>query len=181
MDITDSLLIDYHEICDQLLQGTITYSSLLENTPWEEFASIFIATRLMALRFRCQIMDSILTVSVSTSAKNLISLEPMTVQTFNTLVEMSITEIHQHNLIIANHVIDWISDMLQANQFQNQYMTSWKTEFSSLEENYILRMQPVSFMNNSCFCGSGKSNCTKTPVFYDDTGESTILPGKYPN
>ncbi|CAF4375952.1 unnamed protein product, partial [Rotaria sp. Silwood2] len=121
-------------------------------------------------------MDSILTVSVSTSAKNLISLEPMTVQTFNTLVEMSITEIHQHNLIIANHVIDWISDMLQANQFQNQYMTSWKTEFSSLEENYILRMQPVSFMNNSCFCGSGKSNCTKTPVFYDDTGESTILP-----
>ncbi|CAF1229908.1 unnamed protein product, partial [Rotaria sordida] len=89
---------------------------------------------------------------------------------------MSIGEILKHPLIFAKHALGWVSDILQANQFQNQYMTSWKTEFSSLEENYILRMHPISSMNGSCFCASGKSNCTKTPVFYDENGESTILP-----
>ncbi|CAF3864060.1 unnamed protein product, partial [Rotaria sordida] len=89
---------------------------------------------------------------------------------------MSIGRILELPFISSNHAFGWISAMLQANQFQNQYMTSWKTEFSSLEENYILRMRPISLMNSSCFCASGKSNCTKTRVFYDENGESTILP-----
>ncbi|CAF1444282.1 unnamed protein product, partial [Rotaria sordida] len=67
--------------------------------------------------------------------------------------------------------------MLQANQFHNQYMTSWKIEFSNLDENYILRNSPVSLNNGTCFCPSGKSNCTKIPIYYDSIGSSNIFPG----
>ncbi|CAF5023836.1 unnamed protein product, partial [Rotaria sp. Silwood1] len=67
--------------------------------------------------------------------------------------------------------------MLQANQFHNRYMTSWKTEFSSFDENYILRNSPVSFNNGTCSCPSGQSNCTKIPIYYDSMGYPYVFPG----
>ncbi|CAF3820021.1 unnamed protein product [Rotaria sp. Silwood1] len=81
----------------------------------------------------------------------------------------------------TNNAYKSINGMLQANQFHNRYMTSWKTEFSNLDENYILRNSPVSLNNGTCFCPSGESNCTKIPIYYDSTGNSNVFPGKHFN
>ena len=58
-------------------------------------------------------------------------------------------------------------------------MTSWKTQFTGVDENYILRSSPVSLNGGDCFCASGKSNCTKTPIFYDSNGTAIIFPGNF--
>ncbi|CAF4380514.1 unnamed protein product [Rotaria sp. Silwood2] len=104
-------------------------------------------------------------------------MEAMTLQTFDALLNTSIPGELMRPIVSLDHIYDWISDLLQANQFQNQQMTNWKMKFSSLEENYILRTSPVSLMNGTCYCASGMSKCTETPIFYDQNGESTILPG----
>ncbi|CAF3978032.1 unnamed protein product [Rotaria sordida] len=38
-------------------------------------------------------------------------------------------------------------------------------------------LNPVSLNNGTCFCPSGKSNCTKIPIYYDSIGSSNIFPG----
>ncbi|CAF3862632.1 unnamed protein product [Rotaria sp. Silwood1] len=109
----------------------------------------------------------------------LISIEAMTSETFDIWFNLFITGIDTNSVISSDNAYKSINDMLQANQFHNRYMTSWKAEFSNLDENYILRNSPVSLNNVTCFCPSGESNCTKIYIYYDSIGNSNVFPGKH--
>ncbi|CAF3070335.1 unnamed protein product [Rotaria sp. Silwood2] len=107
----------------------------------------------------------------------LVSVEAMTSETFNVWFSLFITQIDKSSMISSVDAYKLISDILQANQFHNRYMTSWKTEFSSFDENYILRNSPVILNNGTCSCPSGQSNCTEILIYYDWMGSPHVFPG----
>ncbi|CAF2856611.1 unnamed protein product [Rotaria sp. Silwood2] len=109
---------------------------------------------------------------------NLISFEAMTSKALDIWLNSFTIGIDKKSVILSDNVYKWVSDILQANQFHNQYMTSWSTEFSNFDENYILRNNPVLLSNGACLCPSGVSNCTKIPIYYNSTNNSNVLPGK---
>ncbi|CAF4267959.1 unnamed protein product [Rotaria sp. Silwood2] len=144
---------------------------------WEESDWTLIRPQFRILYYRCsfEIMD-VTGYLLSMVIRPLVSVEAMTLETFNVSFNSFFTGRDRNSLISPDNAFKFVCDMLQANQFQNRYMTSWKAEYSSLEENYILRSSPVSLNNGMCFCPSGKSNCTKIPIYYDQTGNSSVFP-----
>ncbi|CAF4245094.1 unnamed protein product [Rotaria sp. Silwood2] len=165
--------------CSQImLQTYFVTLPLPGNIFWEEYDWKRIQLQMRTLYHRCLIgMQSSFQVLSTFTDTRLISIEAMTSETLDVWLNLSITWIDKSSVISSDKAYKFVTDMLQANQFHNRYMTSWKTEFSNLAENYILRNSPVSLNNGTCFCPSGESNCTKIPIYYDSTSNSNVFPG----
>ena len=170
-----------HEFCEQAPISSSGFSlAASTDMVWNESGWNLIQPQLQALLMQCSnVVISFQKNLVNINQTSLVSTQAMNLETFEKSVNTSMSGMVAYNLATLDRVSQSIFDMVQANQFQNQYMTSWKTQFTGVDENYILRSSPVSLNGGDCFCASGKSSCTKTPIFYDFNGTAIILPGRF--
>ncbi|CAF3572702.1 unnamed protein product [Rotaria sp. Silwood1] len=174
-----SVSFETQEACSQIMsQPPLTIRLLPEDILWEQYGWNLIQPQMRTLFYRC--MFSTLTSQAASATlinAGLTSVEALTSETFYVLFNSFINGIDKNSVISGDNIYKSISDILQANQFHNQYMTSWRIEFSNADESYILRNTPISLNNGNCYCPSGKSNCTKTVIYYNSISNSNVLPG----
>lgn len=110
---------------------------------------------------------------------SMITLDLVDRSTFNAIINGTfINSFHSRSTDLQNFYT-YFSDVYRVNQFQNQYMTTWTSDLTSHDENFIIRYRLAQWLNGTYCCGVGLSNCSRSLVLQDDSGHRTTFPGTY--
>lgn len=167
----------FHEVCQQVVNGFDFSTLTIENPTLIYTDSSIIRARFLAVLDRCvyveggleQIQDDI-------CLTDLVTTDAIFQRVLKALIDGTIIRVSQSSLIESSHFYTSMVDMFQANQFQSQFMSTWKTEFSSSNESFVLRTKPVSLNNRTCFCAGGASNCTRPLFVHNSDGDQISFP-----
>ena len=147
---------------------------------WADLDWSILYDQLFALIFVCENAHSFVFYGEnSLRLTSLITIETISEQAFDALINLAINRFIRSPMNEFYQIQMSMVDMLQANQFRNQYMTTWRTEFSSSNENDMLRNLLTSFADGTCTCAAAMWNCTRSLVVQDSNGNLFIFTGSH--
>lgn len=168
--------------CDKYLKLTdmdITLLPSLESIKvWIDIDWLLLHIELRNAIRRCELMKSaMLQALIDLSVDSVITLDVVDRSTFYTIINATFINSFDSCAADLSDIYTYLSDVYRVNQFQNQYMTAWTSDFTSNEENFIVRYRPTQWLNGTYCCGIGLSNCSRPLMPLDDSGNRTTFPG----
>ncbi|UJR29415.1 hypothetical protein I4U23_010627 [Adineta vaga] len=169
-----------HQICSSQFVLS-NWSTILYNmgSTWSVPDWFLLGTQFRLLSSLCNLAKNVIDQSKSNFLSNkLISVETISLNLFysqlNSMINLLITQTPMN----FRDTFTFIINAHQSNQLQDQFMSSWKMTYSTLEESYVFRTVPVTYNNNTCICAAGMSTCSRTLNFLRPSTNTTItFPG----
>ena len=168
--------------CDEYLK--LNYMDIisllsLENTKlWTDDDWLLLHIELSNVIQSCTVLAlTRVGVFMNIKRKDLITLDVVDRSAFLTIINATFFNSFETLSKDINNLYNHLSAVYRANQFQNQYMTAWSSEFSTSEDNFIIRHRPTRLLNGTYCCAAASSNCVRPLVVSDDSGNLTTFPG----